>query len=161
MNTDDLKRLLPRDKNDVGAAQALVSLGYPKVAPVLPKMLDWLKTYESPVEAVMRDFFILLGHDAVPVVQKSLSSRNDLLKYAIVNHVVVRWPAGAIEQLKVPLQALAATSSPYGTDITALRLLAEHQLVDRNWLLEWATFKRRRLSELFSQAESIERLLKR
>lgn len=161
MNVDDLKRLLPRDKNDVAAAQALVSLGYPKVAPVLPKMLDWLKTYESPVEAVMREFFVSLGHDAVPVVQKSLGTRNDLLKYAIVCHVVVRWPASAIEQLKGPLQALAANSILYGTDLTALQLLAEHHLVDRNWLVEWATFKRRRLSKLLSQAESIEKLLQR
>lgn len=159
MNVTELKRLLPRDKSDVAAAKALVAYGYPMVEPVLPQMLEWLKAYESPVEAVMREFFVSLGSHGVPVIQKSLSARNDLLKYAIVTHVVVRWPAEAIAALKVPLQALAANSGPYGTDLTALQMLAEHKLADRQWLTEWAAFKRKRLSALLSQARSIENLL--
>jgi hypothetical protein len=159
MDTGALKRLLPRDKNDVEGARALVSLGYPTVEPVLTQMLEWLKTNGSPVEMVMREFFVSLGIDGVPVVQKALSSRHDLLKYSVLKHIVVWWPAEAVAALKTPLQSLATGSGCYGTDLIALRLLVEHQLADRTWLKAWVQFKGKRLRELLAQAEELERLL--
>ena len=159
MDAKSLKRLLPRDKDDADGARTLVALGYPAVEPVLPHMLDWLKSNGSPVELVMREFFALLGARAVPVVQKALASRHDGLKYSVVMYVVARWPAEAIEALKLPLQALATGSGFYGTDLIALRLLVEHRLADAAWLKEWAQFKTKRLRELLSQAQHIEDLL--
>jgi Domain of unknown function (DUF5071) len=159
MDTGTLKRLLPRDKNDVEGARALVALGYPTVEPVLTQMLEWLKTSGSPVEMVMREFFVSLGINGVPVVQKALGSRHDLLKYSVVTHIVVRWPVAAVAALKTQLQSLATGSGGSGTDLIALRLLVEHQLADRAWLKAWAQFKGKRLRELLAQAEEIERLL--
>lgn len=161
MDTKSLKRLLPRDKDDAEAAKGLVALGFSVVEPVLPQMLEWLKSNGSPVELVMRDFFADLGICAVPTVQKALASRHDGLKYFVVMNVVTRWPAEAIAPLKVQLQALATGSGFYGTDLLALRLLAAHGLADRPWLKEWAQFKTKRLRELLSQAESIEEMLAR
>ncbi|HSF47698.1 MAG TPA: DUF5071 domain-containing protein, partial [Burkholderiales bacterium] len=116
MDAKSLKRLLPRDKDDAEGARALVALGYPVVEPILPYMLDWLKSNGSPVEMVVREFFVSLGSKAVPVVQKALASRHDGLKYFVVMNVVTRWPAEAIEKLKLQLQALATGSGSYGTD---------------------------------------------
>jgi hypothetical protein len=159
MDAKSLKRLLPRDKNDAEAAKALVALGFPALEPVLPRMLEWLEAYGSPVELVMRDFFAALGIHAVPAVQSALAPRHDALKYAVVMNVVAKWPAEAVAPLKVQLQALATGSGFYGTDLAALRLLAEHRLADRAWLGAWAQFKTRRLRELLSQAEHVEGLL--
>jgi hypothetical protein len=152
---------LPKDKDDAESAKALVSMGYPAVEPVMPQMLDWLKTNGSPVEIVMRDFFGGLGMSAVPVVQKALASRHDGLKYCVMKHVVSKWPAEAIAQLKVQLQSLATGSGFYGTDLIALELLVQHRLAEPTWLEEWASFKTKRLRELLTQAERIEGLLAR
>src|SRR5262245_23025829 len=130
MDSGTLKRLLPRDKHDVEAARALVALGYPAVAPILTQMLEWLKVSGSPVALMMGEFFVALGMDGVPVVQKALSSRYNLLKYAVITHIVVRWPAEAIAALKPQLHSLVTDSGLNGTDLIALRLLAEHQLAD-------------------------------
>jgi len=154
-----LNRLLPRNKEDSPRAAALVALGYPTVEPVLPHMLEWLETNGSPVDMVMREFFVTLGVHAVPAVQKALRSRHDLLKYAVVTHVVARWPADAVAALQSELQGLATGSGFYGTDITALRLLIEHRLAERSWLVEWSRFKVDRLRELLTSAEEISRLL--
>ena len=159
MDAKSLKRLLPRNKDDVEAARALVALGYPAVGPVLPQMLDWLKLIGSPVGSVMRDFFVGLGIHAVPVVQKALASRHDALKYSVVTDIVAQWPFEAVAPLKVQLQALATGSGGYGSDLVALRLLTVHGLADPSWLREWARFKAKRLRELLSQAEHIEGLL--
>ena len=159
MDASSLKRLLPRNKDDAESARALVALGYPAVEPVLSQMLDWLKSNGSPVELVLRAFFADLGVQAVPVVQKALASRHDLLKYSVVKHVVCRWPADAVSQLAPQLQGLATGSGFYGTDLIAMRLLVEHRLAEPSWLREWAEFKVKRLRELLTQAEEIQRLL--
>ena len=159
MDASSLKRLLPRDKDDAESAKALVAMGYPAVEPVLSQMLDWLKSNGSPVELVLRDFFAGLGVQGVPVVQKALASRHDLLKYSVVKHVVCRWPADAVSQLAPQLQGLATGSGFYGTDLIAMRLLVEHRLAEPSWLREWAEFKVKRLRELLAQAEEIRQLL--
>lgn len=159
MDASSLKRLLPRNKDDAASARALVAMGYPAVAPVMPQMLDWLKSNGSPVELVLRDFFAGLGVQAVPVVQKALTARHDLLKYSVVKHVVCRWPADAVSQLAPQLQGLATGSGFYGTDLIAMRLLVEHRLAEPSWLREWAEFKVKRLRELLTQAEEIRQVL--
>jgi hypothetical protein len=78
-----------------------------------------------------------------------------------VTNVVAKWPAEAIAPLTIQLQALATGSGFYGTDLVALRLLTEHRLADRAWLMEWSQFKTKRLRELLSQAEDIYGLLAR
>ena len=159
MDASSLKRLLPRNKDDAEGAKALVAMGYPAVEPVMSQMLDWLKSNGSPVELVLRDFFAGLGVQAVPVVQKALASRHDLLKYSVVKHVVCRWPADAVSQLMPQLQGLATGSGFYGTDLIAMRLLVEQRLAEPAWLREWAEFKVKRLRELLTQAEDIRHLL--
>jgi hypothetical protein len=159
MDAKSLKRLLPRNKDDAEGAKALVAIGYPTVEPVMPLMLDWLKSNGSPVELVVREFFATLGARAVPAVQKALASRHDGLKYSVVKHVVCRWPADAVSQLKVQLQGLATGSGFYGTDLIALRLLVEHRLAEPPWLKEWTEFKIKRLRDLLTQAEHIGELL--
>src|SRR5688500_15500532 len=134
MDASSLKRLLPKNKDDAESARALVAMGYSAVEPVLSNMLEWLKTSGTPVDLVLRDFFAGLGVQAVPVVQKALASRHDLLKYSIVQHVVCRWPAGAVSQLAPQLQGLASGSGFYGTDLIAMRLLVEHRLAEPAWL---------------------------
>lgn len=159
MDPSALRRLLPRDKHDLESARALASLGYPTVAPVLPQMLAWLKNDGSAVAAVMADFFVDLGVAAVPAVRDALGSRGAALKHFVVARIVARWPAHAMAQLRPQLEALATGSAEFGTDLLALRLLAEGRLCERAWLRQWAAFKRKRLGDLLRQAQEIEQML--
>ncbi len=136
-----------------------MAIGFPAVEPVLPQMLDWVKTIGSPVALVMCEFFVTLSDHAVPIVQKSLRSRGDLLKYAIVTRVVTRWPASAFAALRQDLLGLATGGTDYGTDLVALKLLIEHRLAERDWLRQWTQFKVKRLRELLSSAEEADRVL--
>ena len=45
----DLRNLLPKDKMDVEKAEALVALGYPAVAPVLPELMALMQDTNWPV----------------------------------------------------------------------------------------------------------------
>jgi hypothetical protein len=154
-------QFLPRDKNDVEGAKALVALGPPAVDAVLPQMLEWLKTSGSPVELVLREFFVALGERAVPVVEQALGKRSDALKHAIVANVVARWPREALVPLRARLEQVASGSGDYGTDLIALRLLVEHRLGDEGWLAEWTRFKIERLATQLEQARRVEALLGR
>ena len=49
----DLLSMLPTHKADVSRAEALVVLGYPGVAPVLPVLMDWMQDPEWPVAQVL------------------------------------------------------------------------------------------------------------
>ena len=159
VKSSDLTRQLPRNKDDAEGAAALIALGYPTVEPVLRHMLEWLKTNGSPVDLLMREFFVSLGVAGVPVVRAALQSRHDLLKYAVTTHVVARWPAEAVAGVQAELQVLATGSGFYGTDLVAMKLLIEHALADRAWLAEWSAFKIKRLRELLASAEELQVLL--
>lgn len=145
---------LPRKKDDAANAIALIKLGYPVVEPVLPQMLDWLRTNGSPVDLVMRDFFAALGRPAIEVVSKALRSRHELLQHTILAHVVDKWSCEDVSHLKGELEMLVTGSGFYGTDIVAMQLLQRHGLSDTTWLREWAEFKVERLRRLLQSTES-------
>src|SRR5262249_44528772 len=56
MTVKQLLALLPTGKHDVASARALVALGYPAVAPVLPQLLEWVQDINWPVAAVLAPF---------------------------------------------------------------------------------------------------------
>lgn len=160
LSRKELLALLPRNKEDESRAVALTRLGYPAVEPVLEHMIDWLRTSGSPVDLALRPFFAALGEPGVPVVRKVLRARHGLHQFTLVAHALPHWPRAALAQLKPELEALATGSGFYGTDLAAMRLLAEHRLAAREWLSEWAAFKVKRLRELLAQAEQVNALLR-
>lgn len=157
----NLAAQLPRNRDDIESAKALAQIGYPAIEPLARQMIDWLKSNGSPVEMVMREFFVVAQEHALPAVRHALRSRHDLLRHSVVANVIAKWPRELVANLTSELQMLAAGSSFYGTDILALELLASHGLSDRDWLLQWATFKRKRLQELLAHAQQIETSLVR
>jgi hypothetical protein len=52
----DLRELLPRNTHDHQAASAVIALGYPAVAPILPDLLEWLQDYNWPVSRPIAEF---------------------------------------------------------------------------------------------------------
>ena len=57
MNKDELRELMPRNKNDEERAKYIVSLGYANLVPVINDMVRWLRVSDSSVADVFMNFF--------------------------------------------------------------------------------------------------------
>jgi len=147
MDKSALLRLLPRDKNDVAGAASLIDLGFPVVEPVLPQLIDWLRTNGSPVDLALRPFFASLGERAVPVVRTVLEGKHELHQYTVLSAVLSKWPKHAVAQLVPDLERLVTSAGYYAVDLIAMELLARFNLSRTEWLLEWTQHKQRRLDE--------------
>ena len=83
----DPRALLPRDKRDLDRARALVALGYPAVAPVLPDLLEWLQDCNWPASGPIADFLESIPEQTAPLIWDVLSWEGPRLE------VLVHWPA--------------------------------------------------------------------
>ncbi len=144
----DLTSLLPRDRDDVENAKALVALGFPKVEPVLPSLFQWLETSGSEVELVIRPFFACLGEPALDLVRAALqTTAKPARQECLLRYVLPHWPAETVAKLLPELIALLGTYGFYALDVWALKLLLDKGLGDRSELERWHNHKRTRLTE--------------
>jgi len=88
----ELHELLPKDKHDLDRAKALVSIGYPTVAPILPDLLEWLQDGNWPVAHVIGPFLASIGKPLTEEVRRILQSQDHLWKYWILLDVVAHSP---------------------------------------------------------------------
>ena len=88
----ELHELLPKDKHDLDRAKALVSIGYPTVAPILPDLLEWLQDGNWPVAHVIGPFLASIGKPLTEEVRRILQSQDHLWKYWILVRVVSHSP---------------------------------------------------------------------
>lgn len=86
----DIRDLLPRDKLDLERAEAIVALGYPAVAPLLPDLMLWLQDSNWPVCDVIAPFLASLGAPIVPEVRHVLESDDAIWKGWVLLYVVGR-----------------------------------------------------------------------
>jgi uncharacterized protein DUF5071 len=89
---NELHELLPKDKHDLERATALVSIGYPIVAPILPDLLEWLQDGNWPVAHVIGPFLASIGKPLTEEVRRILQSQDHLWKYWILLRVVAHSP---------------------------------------------------------------------
>ncbi len=80
--------LLPTHKADVSRAEALVALGYPGVAPVLPILVDWMQDPEWPVAQVLLPLLAGIGAPLAPHVSHVLGSGNKAWINCVLSGVV-------------------------------------------------------------------------
>ena len=88
----ELHELLPKDKHDLDRAKALVSIGYPTVAPILPDLLEWLQDGNWPVAHVIGPFLASIGAPLTEEVRRILQSQDHSWKYWILLDVVAHSP---------------------------------------------------------------------
>jgi Domain of unknown function (DUF5071) len=89
---NELHELLPKDKHDLEQATALVSIGYPTVAPILPDLLEWLQDGNWPVSHVIGPFLASIGKPLTEEVRRILQAQDHLWKYWILLRVVAHSP---------------------------------------------------------------------
>ncbi|MBV9852871.1 MAG: DUF5071 domain-containing protein [Armatimonadetes bacterium] len=111
----DIRGLLPQTKSDTDKAQALVSLGYPAVAPVLPELVEWLQDINWPVAQVLEPFLAGIGLPLLPQVRRVLATEDGTWKYWVLSCLVARSSALA-SALHEELTRLASAPTPAEVD---------------------------------------------
>src|SRR5262245_30801231 len=92
LDQNELRKLLPKGKLDIERATALVSIGYPAVAPILSDLLEWLQDGNWPVAHVIGPFLASIGKPLTEEVRRILQSQDHLWKYWILLDVVAHSP---------------------------------------------------------------------
>lgn len=86
---EQLRDLLPHHKQDCRRAEALVSLGYPAVAPVLPELMTWIQDMNWPVAyMVVAPFLRSIGAPLIPEIRRVLQTDDETWKYWVLNDLV-------------------------------------------------------------------------
>jgi hypothetical protein len=156
MNKDELRQLMPRNKDDEERAQYIISLGYDNLKPVINDMVRWLRAADSPVAKIFIKFFSENGPLAVDDVHQVLrTTKLSILKYVIVTRVLPNWPRQAIENLEGSLTGLVTDSGEPETALMSLDLLAKHNLGKKDWLKSWLEFITERMERNAKEAKKI------
>jgi Domain of unknown function (DUF5071) len=138
----ELRKLLPSNKDDVTAIEAIAAHGYPAVDPILLDLLKWIRVDSWPVSKPACQFLVSIGPRLAQQVSEVLGSRDDLLKAVVLREIVSGWPADDVRGLSSRLFLIATDGQSWGADLLALRLLAQHGIGDPEWIAGWLEFKR-------------------
>lgn len=155
----ELRKLLPANKDDVAAIEAITAHGYPGVGPILLDLLKWIRVESWPVAKPVCEFLVTIGPRLAPQVREVLGSRDDLWKAVVLRHIVSEWPSDDVRGLSAQLLLIATNGQSWGADLLALRLLAQHGLGDPEWITGWLEFKREHHEKRLSEIAEILRLL--
>jgi hypothetical protein len=107
----DPRTLLPRHKSDGEWARAIIALGYPAVAPVLPELLEWLQDGNWPVSHGIGAFLASVGEPVVPHIRRVFAGDDGIWKYWCIERLVRAFPRPVAELLLPELQQLACHPS--------------------------------------------------
>ena len=104
---DDPRELLPRHKCDSERVRAVVALGYPRVAPVLPDLLVWLQDANWPISGSVARFLASIGEPVFPFVREVFAGSDGIWKYWCIDLFVRALPRAGAEAFRPDLQRLA------------------------------------------------------
>jgi hypothetical protein len=103
----DPRQLLPRNKSDEERVRALIALGYPAVAPVLPDLLEWLQDGNWPISRPIADFFLSIGEPVLPLIDAVLRGPDATWKYWCIQRLIARLPPTLAAGFRPELERLA------------------------------------------------------
>jgi hypothetical protein len=104
---DDPRELLPRHKSDFERVQAVIALGYPAVAPILPDLLVWLQDGNWPISRPVAQFLTSIGEPVFPLVREVLAGTDGSWKYWCIELLVRALTRARAESFRSDLQGLA------------------------------------------------------
>ncbi|MDI4645228.1 DUF5071 domain-containing protein [Cohnella hashimotonis] len=111
------------------AAELIVEIGYPRVAPILSDLLEWLKDLNWPGARLISDLLVSIKEPLTPFVKDALQSGDQIWNYWIINQVLKRWPIEVVTLLSEPLIALAFDFDEEEAHLAALQLLVNLKLM--------------------------------
>jgi hypothetical protein len=151
----ELRGLLPVNKDDVMAIEAIAARGYPVVEPILGELLRWTRSHYWPVAKPARDFLGSLGPRLAPQIEEVLGSGDDSLIAAVLRDFVSTWQADDVRALAPRLLMVATHGTLCGVDLLALRLLARHRLGNPEEIAALLAMKRAHDEQRLTEAAAI------
>lgn len=107
----DLQALIPQDKLDTDKAEALVALGYPAVASVLPELLECVADRNWLIAQVLLPLLVGIGAPLAPHIRRVLQNDDYWWQYNVLLGIVYYSPELARE-LAPELRRLAQEATP-------------------------------------------------
>ncbi len=104
---DDLREMLPRHKCDEERMRAVIVLGYPVVAPIIPDLLVWLQDGNWPISRSVAWFLASIGEPVFPYVREVFAGDDGIWKYWCIDLFVRSLPRSTAEAFRPDLQRLA------------------------------------------------------
>jgi hypothetical protein len=104
---DNPRALLPRHKSDADRVRAVVALGYPGVAPVLPDLLVWLQDANWPISRAVARFLVSVGEPVFASVRDVFAGTDGIWKYWCIELFVRALPRPLAASFRPDLQRLA------------------------------------------------------
>ncbi|HEY3331053.1 MAG TPA: DUF5071 domain-containing protein [Capsulimonadaceae bacterium] len=124
---DNILALLPLDKCDTERAEALVELGYPSVAPIIPELLVWMQDLNWPVAQVLAPMLSKIGLPLLPELRKIMATDDYTWQYWVLG-VTVAYSRDLAVAMRPDLHRLATAATPLECqdwlDIRAREILA-------------------------------------
>lgn len=106
-------------------AEAIVALGYPKVEPMLPALLEWMRDMNWPVAKVFQPFLASIGAPLAPHIRRVLESNDEIWMYWVLRCIVTE-STELVQILRPDLERLA--HSPEGEQAHELNIFAQRLL---------------------------------
>ncbi|WP_238653135.1 DUF5071 domain-containing protein [Paenibacillus piscarius] len=110
-----------------GAAEVIVKLGYPRVKPILPGLLEWVQDMNWPGARRIAPFLREIGDPLIPYIQEVFrnQSQDEDWMYWIFEVILDHWNSEQIAQLQEELIRLTEGGT---IGLKALRILWVHQI---------------------------------
>lgn len=108
----ELRAQLPMHKSDFARTDAIIELGYPAVAPVIPQLLEWLQDCNWPISHRIARFLVEIGEPVFPFVREVFNGTDGTWKYWCIGRFIDELPIDQAAKLRPELQRLAYHPTP-------------------------------------------------
>ncbi|MCA9216626.1 MAG: DUF5071 domain-containing protein [Planctomycetales bacterium] len=124
--------LLIRSKFAVDRADRLIEMGYPRVAPYIPNMMEWIQDMNWPVAQKLAPFLASLGQAIVPEIQKVLDGDDMIWKYWCIS-LIRDLDSGSAEVFRSELERLVSnpTDSEHYEELDEVAAIALASMDER------------------------------
>lgn len=107
----DLQKCIPISKNDFDAIEYAELVGFPKILPIVPELLSWVKDANWPVAPRIANLVVTGSSDIIPAVKQVFQSSDDIWKFWVISLIVAELPTKVIEEIRIELHALSSSDA--------------------------------------------------
>ncbi len=100
---EDLTSLIPLQKDDLEKIDKIIAVGYPKIKPILHRLLEWFQDMNWPVAQKLASFLSTIGNDNIPEIKKIMLTNDYIWQYWCLGEIVFNLNKDGIRQFEKEL----------------------------------------------------------